>query len=193
MTTKAADSLINELEVFFKRRNEGMTLLAQSTLTGSVTSVTFSSIPQGFRHLVLFSWARSDRVAELDSLPIRFNADSGNNYDYQQIVGSSTSVTSATGRAQTAMFTMIIEAASSRASTFSGNITFIFNYLSSSAEKRIMSLAQVEGNLSADADLIIEFASGGWRSTASITSITIFPGIGTNLVSGSSFQLYGIT
>src|SRR5687768_384500 len=46
----------------------GPALISETILTGSVTSVTFSGIPQIFRNLMLTCQARTDAVAEIDVL-----------------------------------------------------------------------------------------------------------------------------
>ena len=192
MTTKAADSLISEMEVFFKRRNEGLTLLAQSTLTGSVASVTFSSIPQGFRTLFFAGNLRSDAAAEIDVALMRFNADSGNNYDYSALAGNAATPVAAVTRAASSMIIANTEAANSRASNFAPAFALFFAYASTAMEKWAIGLSGNYGNVSADADMFTDFRMGRWRSTAAVASINILPNTGANWVSGSIFQLYGV-
>lgn len=169
-----------------------MAFINETVLSASATSVVFSNIPQDFRHLMLFSWARTDRVAELDSAAIRFNGDTGNNYDFQQVNGSSTTAAATVSRGTNTMQVFIAEATNSRAFNFSLGIGFIPNYSINTVEKRIIAITDVMGNLSADTDLQVALRTGHWRNTNVLTSITVLPQVGTNLVSGSRFQFYGI-
>ncbi len=166
----------------------GMSLISETVLASNAAGVIFSSIPQGFRHLMIMAHARSSAVAELDALIMTFNSDGGANYDYSQLQNAAFSA----NRAQTHITAGIIEAASSRANCFSFVQVFISNYISTSAEKYTNGYGGAFGNLSADADLFFLQAYGHWRNTAAITTVGLFPITGPNFVSGSRFQLYGI-
>jgi hypothetical protein len=171
---------------------KALSLLSETILTGSAATVTFSSIPSGFRNLLISSLARTDRVAESDSVNLRFNADAGANYDFGQIFGNSATPTASVTRAGTSMAIAVAEGASSRASTFGAGFIWIFGYSLTTMEKKALGLSVNYGDLSADADMFTVFRSGGWRNTAAITSITVLPSVGPNFVSGSRFQLYGM-
>lgn len=169
----------------------GMSLISETVVSIAVASVTFSSIPQGFRHLVLFTRGRTDAAVEIDSIVMRFNGDSGANYDFEQFYGNGATVVASAGRATSTMVVQFIEGASSRANLFAAGISFILGYSVSGVEKTAINLGQAFGNLSADADLYAVFRSGLWRNTSVITSVALIPGSG-NFVSGSRFQLYGV-
>lgn len=171
---------------------KSLSLLSETILAASTATVTFSSIPVGFRNLLISSLARTDRATEADSVAIRFNADSGANYDFGQVYGNSATPTASVARAGTSIPIVTAEAANSRANAFSPGVIWIFGYSLTTIEKRCLSLSLGYGDLSADADMNTIFRSGGWRSTTAITSITILPAVGPNFVSGSRFQLYGM-
>lgn len=165
--------------------------IAETTLSASAASITFSNIPQGFRHLSLITNSRVDTAVEVDNLNIRFNGDSGANYDLQQLFGNGVTATSVASRGGTAITFGAAEGANSRANCFAPGIAWIFDY-SRTVEKRMIGLTAVFGNLSADADLFALFRVGNWRNSNVITSIVITPATGPNFVTGSRFQLYGI-
>jgi len=170
----------------------GLSLIEPQILSGSAASVTFSAIPQTFRHLHLICEARTDLAAEADNVLLRFNADSGANYDRQRLTVNNATLSGASARAGTSDQIGVCEAANSRASNFSPVQTRIYGYTRTDAEKWTLSHSASFGDVSADADLQIQFRGGRWRSTAAITSIVLLPATGTNFVSGSRFQLYGI-
>ena len=192
MSAEYNDTFINELTTFFTRRNEGLTFIGQTILTGSVTSITFSAIPDYFRHLFIECQLRTDRAAEEDTALLRFNADSGANYDRQQLYVNAATPAGTVVRATTATWGVVAEAANSRASNFAPGIIFIPFYKETNAEKWLISLSAVYGDVSADADMFSIFRSSRWRNTTTITAITLLPSVGPNFVSGSKVNLYGV-
>lgn len=170
----------------------GLSLISSQILSGTAATVTFSSIPQSFRHLTLICQARTDAAAEADNIQLRFNADSSAIYDRQRLSANNTTLSGAAARAGTADQIGVCEAANSRASNFSPTHTYIYGYTRTDAEKNTLSHSSVFGDVSADTDLQIQFRAGRWRSTAAITSITLLPLTGPNFVSGSRFELYGV-
>lgn len=169
----------------------GLSLVSEQILTGSAATITFSSLPQNFKHLRIIAQLRTDRVAEIDAARLRFNGDSGGNYDEEHYTANSTTLSSAGNLAATSMAIGATEADSSRASNFGPLILDVLNYTSAS-EKWILTRSGAFGNVSAATDLFIQNYIGRWRSTAAITSLTLLPNIGPNFVSGSILQLYGL-
>lgn len=171
----------------------GPALIAETILTGSVTSVTFSGIPQIFRHLLIMGQVRTDRVAEVDGTLLRCNLDTGANYDRQTLAVNNATLTGVAARAQTSIQVGLGGAANSRASNFSPFIVEILGYSRTDAEKWTISRSAVFGDVSADSDLFLHHFAGEWRNTTAISSITLLPNVGPNFVSGSRFSLYGIS
>jgi hypothetical protein len=204
-----SDKIKQQLSSWFHRRDRSLYLppsafyylnngaylsdafISETVLSASATSVTFSNIPQGFRHLVVMSSVRTDRVAENDTLVIRANGDGGANYDFQQLFGSSATASASTVRGTTG-FLHVTEASNSRANAFSPTIAWIWNYTINTQDKYCIGLSGFVGNLSADADLNIGVRLGHWRNLNVITSLVLVPNTGPNFVSGSRFQLYGV-
>jgi hypothetical protein len=183
------DTLFRQLLPYFLSRNE-FAQIAQTTLTGSVVSVTFSSIPQGFRNLLLYWQLRSDRVAAFDNTIVRFNADSGNNYDHVR-ASFNTGASYVVARATNGIFS-VCESANARADNFGPGNFLIPGYSTTNREKFIFGMSSAFDDASADADIFVIVNSGRWRNTSAITSLTILPSLGTNFVSGSILQLYGM-
>jgi hypothetical protein len=176
----------------FERAGD-LNLILETTLSADVASVTFSSISGDFRTLVFINQIRTDAVAELDSVLMRFNGDSGSNYDSLlfALVGDNTTAV-ATNRASTSILAANIEAANSRASNLGNLIIFIPNYIKTDREKQSTSISGRLGDASADADINFYVATGRWRDTSAITSVVFLPNTGSNLVTNSVFALYGI-
>lgn len=170
----------------------GLSLIAETFLSGTAASVTFSDIPQTARHLQLICQARTDNAAESDGLLLRFNGDTAANYDIQFISVNDTTVSGNGLRAQTSIQIASVEATNSRAANFSPVVVEIPGYARASVERWAISRSALFGNVSADTDQFLQLFAGRWRSTAAITSLTLLPLTGANFAAGSLFQLYGV-
>jgi hypothetical protein len=58
-----------------------LVLIAEQLLVGTATTITFSSIPNTYRHLRLVAMGRMNAATTEDYVYIRFNGDTGSNYD----------------------------------------------------------------------------------------------------------------
>lgn len=166
--------------------------IAETVLSASAASITFSNIPQGFRHLQILTHARTDNAAESDNMSIRLNNDAGSSYDYQQVSGSSATAAAAAARAGTDNRGPTTEGANSRAACFAPGVIWIPQYSISGVEKYTISLSGRVGDLSADADLNIFFRVSHWRNLDVVSKIVLVPTAGANFVSGTRAQLYGV-
>ena len=162
------------------------TLIEAKTLSASAASVTFSSIPATYTDLVVRMSTRSDAVTANMSITIN-SFTSG--YSQTYMYGSGTSA--ASGRITgAASFTPIaINASSHTANTFASTEIYIPSYTAS--QNKPISLYSVIEVDSATTNYIFPEAEL-LSQTAAISSIT-FAGSTGNMVTGSSFYLYGIS
>ena len=68
--------------------------IATTVITSDTASVTFSSIPQTYKHLQLRMFAKTDRADLEDVTLIQFNGDTAANYSYHNIRGNGTATVS---------------------------------------------------------------------------------------------------
>ena len=158
-------------------------------LGSDTASITFSSIPSTFVHLKIEFLVRTDNAATSDSLGIRFNSDSGNNYNSmrQNISHSATLVTTETLAAAQLQFFVIGDSGIAFAT---GEIV-IPGYAVTGRPRvcfqnggRLLSTAT--GNVQTTAGV------GEWTNTAAaISTILLFPIGGSNFKSGTRISLYG--
>jgi len=155
------------------------TPIASQTLGSAASSVTFSSIPQGYTDLVLVSsmkatGAQYGRIAVGNG-----TIDTNNNY-------SQTVLANNYGSYRYSNTGMIYNYVDSTLSTSNYNIsiTHLMNYSNTTTYKTILN----RGN---EASGSVEASVGLWRSTAAINIIKIYV-TGDNFASGSTFSLYGI-
>lgn len=190
MTLKPATSLIGAAE---------MVLLADSTLGADAASFDLTAIDQTYVDLVLVLVCRSARAASSeDSLSMRFNNDSGANYDSAQtqvyaagnynggtVVGSVVNPIGATSFAQVGN----MPAASSVAGAHAEVTIEIANYAATTFRKGYFSRSSAKLADSAT-NVRCWISSGEWRSTAAITRVTVFP-TNADFLAGSRCTLYG--
>lgn len=186
------ESDLYDLRAFVGGMGGAWSLIAAAVLTQNVASVTFSSIPQDFVNLYITGVVRTNRAASADSVRMRFNGDSGNNYDWLGVDMTISGYAPTAVRANSSIPVCRCEAASASSQAFSPLRMFVPNYNSTSAYKYAMSDATfTRAAAGANTDLYLTYFGGCWRSTAAITSVTLFPYAGTNIVSGSRFYLWG--
>jgi hypothetical protein len=165
-------------------------LISTSTASGA-TSITFSSIPQTYKHLQLRFVAKSDTTSTGYCLPaFRFNADSGANYAIHEFFGDGTNIQAQALLSRNAgQFAQLIDSYNST-NQFGSSILDIFDYTSTTKNKTTRALG---GYGPGNGDERISLFSTAWFNTAAITSITLlFATYGGNFVSGSRVSLYGI-
>jgi hypothetical protein len=168
--------------------------ISTQILGGSVTSVTFSSIPATYKHLQLRYTARSDRASSSDQLGLRFNGDTAANYWYQNLTSNGGGSVQGAGiissQAQTRLIDGQMAASTAVANLFTNGVVDIVDYVSSAKSKTVRNIFGTTDNT----NLVYAagFMEGLWTTAAAVTSITLFPLNGPNFVSGSRFSLYGI-
>jgi hypothetical protein len=165
-------------------------LISRQTPTGTGT-VTFSSIPQTFQDLeIVFYGAGTASAANVD-IDIRFNGDSGSNYDYQFLQGTAVSAQAAGSVAVSSIRSTSINAASGASSSADQATIRIPAYVNSTLQKSLVTSSGLKNGTSSTSNLFIFAVAGWWRSTAAITSVSLILSSG-NYASGSVVSLYGI-
>lgn len=162
--------------------------LGDTSLGGPAATVAFGSIPVTFAHLLLIWEARTDVAATTDTLVAQYNGNSGT-YAYQQLHAASTTLTGSQSSGQTNFTLGTIAGASATATQFGVGFQLIPNYALTGGVVQKHGIGM--GGVWAAAgflDLIV----GQLASTGAITSITLKPGAGSNLVANSRFSLYGL-
>jgi hypothetical protein len=156
--------------------------LDKVTVGTATSTVTFSSIPQGYTDLVLVANARNSSGSGVDLL-IRLNSDSGSNYSRTQLFGTGSSAGSS--RDSNLTYLYIGQTAPTGSGEFYPNTLQFMNYSNTTTNKTILNrVGSPNNNVTAMVSL--------WRSTAAITSMTLTVNTGPNFEVGSTFSLYGI-
>jgi hypothetical protein len=156
------------------------TPLANTTLATNAASVTFSSISQDYRDLVLVVNGNST-----NDISIRFqvNGDTGANYYLIAMQGDGSSTASGSSGANGNVPSTWLTAISS-----ASKLAWIVNFMDYSAtdkHKSGLSRANYPTNMT-------EAKAFRWANTSAITTIRLFSEYGGNLASGTTLALYGI-
>jgi hypothetical protein len=155
------------------------TPLATVTLGASASSVTFSSIPATYRDLIIVATPIS--TSGVSETALRFNTDSGNNYNRVLMfgTGSTTGSFANTG----VSYIGFVDAFTSV-----GNIGIaqVMDYSATDKHKTVIA----RKNEPTDALAAI---AGRWANTAAITTVSLTAlGGGNQFATGSTFSLYGV-
>ena len=154
-----------------------------STLNG-LNTVTFSSIPQTYKHLQI----RTSSVATTDGyISSRFNADSGSNYAWHVLSGDGGSATSAAFATQSSIRVTGYGAQMDSTNPYV-SVTDILDYTNSNKHTTIRTL---QGKDSNGAGSVMLF-SGVWFNSAAVTNIELFLNSTKTYATGSHIALYGI-
>jgi hypothetical protein len=157
----------------------------------SVSTVTFTNIPQTYKHLQIRIFARSTRDYTgnaYDGIDIRAN----NSYPTKghQLAGDGTS----TGTENINVLYLIPDDGGASADIYAGGIIDILDYSDLNKTKTYRGLMGFDhnGNGSLGFRGVVYLNSGFWNSTSAITSLTLNSAYGGNIKQNSHFALYGI-
>lgn len=153
---------------------------------GGSTSIDFTAIASTYKHLQIRYIARgssSDNVFYL-----RYNSDStSGNYANHLLYGDGSSAAASASLTEPGTTYVAVSNSSRLASTFAAGVVDILDYANTNKYKTQRALTGREDNSAG----IVILASGLWKNTAAITSVSCVPVTG-NFAQYSSFALYGI-
>lgn len=161
-------------------------LISTQVLTSSASSVTFSSIPQSFKHLQIRAVTNVPSAENfLTNLYIRFNGVTSNSYAHHTLLGDGSSV--GPDVTTSAPFITIRNGTTGAANIFGAAIVEILDYASTSKNTTTRTLAGCH----TISERLIGLNSGLFNSTNAVTSVTLTQ-ITESYAAGSRFSLYGI-
>lgn len=149
--------------------------IASTTLGSAASTTTFSGIPGTFTDLVIIANVAMSSNA---SYQIRVNGDTGSNYSMTRLSGNGSAAGSSRDTNTSSVNTVI----QGHPALVLGKFEFL-SYASTNTYKTML----FGGGAASD---VVTRTVGLWRSSAAITSITVFTN--TSFTAGSTFSLYGI-
>jgi trimeric autotransporter adhesin len=157
----------------------------------STGSITFSSIPQTYKHLQIRTLYRgtSANGSIAENILIQFNGDTTANYAGHYVIGTNAASSAAggSGSTQITVYRAGVDA-DSTAGTYGTAVIDLMEYASTSKIKTLKYFAGCNTSVAKTA-YGVSIGSGLWNSTAAITSITVK---GSANFSSSTVALYGI-
>lgn len=166
------------------------TKLFDSTLGSAAATIDTGAngIPSGYSSLYAVVVARSAGAVFNNGINLRFNNDSGANYDYALILNNVGTVSQSNAAGQTAITFSTISGASGTASYPGIARISIPAY----TDTTFFKMLEATGGTNVPSHFVQDFCTGTWKSTAAITRIAIIEGSGGNLVAGSRMTIYGL-
>lgn len=153
------------------------------------STITFSSIPQTYTHLQLRVLGLTNSGSQFESMQIRFNSDTGNNYRLNHtLMGDGSSSSGSTDGQGTRLLFYKFGADGYLAGAFGAGIIDILDYKNTNKYKTVRALIGTDLNGAG----AITLNSGLWMDTSAISNIEIKTNGGNNWKQYSSFALYGI-
>jgi hypothetical protein len=161
------------------------TPIATTTLGSSVASYEFTSISGSYTDLILVCNFASTTSGSTTKFQV--NSDTGSNYSTTQLEGNGSAASSSRYSSQTSG-RFVTGAAGTTLGETMATVHFQ-NYSNTTTYKTVIGRS---GRASASPSFPnVDTTVNLWRSTSAITSLKIFLDTG-NLLSGSTFTLYGI-
>jgi hypothetical protein len=162
-------------------------ILATTTITGSPSDVTFSSIPQGYTDLRLVA---SVQVGSISAIGVRLNNDTGTSYGFEDLyISSSNNIIAA----RTIQTRFDVNFNSNQRTNNASIITMdIFQYASSTMQKSVLyDYGMLNGTTGANENQRV-MNCGLYYSTTNITSLTLQNASGNPFTNGGTMTLFGI-
>ena len=171
-------------------------LLATEILTGSQTSVTFSSLNStygaDYQHLQIRGTVR-DTGSVQARLALQINGDTSSNYSYHSLFGRGSSVSSTAGTNATYGWLVNDTPEDTQAANcFAGFVCDILDPFETSKYPTVRTLGGFMAGDGSDVQQSIGLVSMSWRNTNAIDSLTLITVSGTAHKTGSRFSLYGL-
>lgn len=168
----------------------GVAVISDQTLSGAAATITFSSIPATYKELRVILQGRGDTAASAVNVSLRFNADTGANYDRQFFQGNVSAASAGESFAQTSAQVGTLSAATSPANAAGQIAIEIPNYTGAVFQKTAEARTGFKSS-TASGGLLMQDSSIFWRNTAAITQIDLIASAG-NFIIGTRATLYGI-
>lgn len=170
--------------------NYYMEPIATTLLASSASSIVFSNIPQGYKHLQLRCFSKSTNASfQQIAFNLQLNGDTGSNYAAHQLYGDGSSAgASAPGISATSMLLGQEPSAVNNPGSLSMGATVIdiLDYANVYKFKTLRSLTGSDINGAGT----VALRSGLWMNTAAVTTISLTET--STFAANSRFSLYGI-
>lgn len=163
------------------------TLISETVLGSSATSVTLSSIPSTYKDVIVeLAFGLRFSADGTATVSYQFNSDTGSNYSMTEVSGNGTSAASTRNSSQTAITQVVNCSAGTADTVWQTQFVNLQSYANTSINKTaIIRTNGITGNGA------VRAAAGLWRSSAAISSVVISQNA-TQFYPGTVVRLWGI-
>jgi hypothetical protein len=166
-------------------------LLFEQVLGADTATIdTGATISGGFSDLRVVILARTAQAAASSALFLRFNNDSGANYDDEFIQVSQATVVGSATAGSTSVNIIIVPGTSGAASSFGVWEIFIPQYAATVVHKTGSAIGGFADSTIANSRH--RTCTFRWRSTAAINRVSIVANDASNLITGTTLRVYGL-
>lgn len=162
----------------------------------SVSSITFTNIPNTYAHLQIRGIHRADNGGGTSvNGYIQFNSDTGSNYSWHVLAGDSSAASAGALTSTSTPYAIRAEGTGGIANSFGASITDILDYANTNKYKTVRTItgSQNNGANGTYGAGFINLNSVLWMSTSAITSISLYVSGGpATWQQYSQFALYGV-
>lgn len=166
------------------------TYLGQVNATTGDTTMTFSSISGSYQDLLVRLSGRDSVSAIVHNIALRFNGDSGNNYDGGYLYQDGTTIGGGEEGPRGFQQGTYVMGSTSRADAFSIIDIYIYDYTNTGRYKTVIFDNGMPNNNSVNGGQ--GYWSAIWNSNSAITQIQFTEIDGANYTTGTNAYLYGI-
>lgn len=174
-----------------------LTLISAQVLSAAAATVTFTSIPASYNHLLFKVMGASSASAEVDNFKVVINGDTAAHYDIAELKAANGSAIAYNEGAQSFIdggSTQLYLPGSTATAGSAGFYEFEFpDYAQTTFRKLVRFSGGFNDYTTSTSDTSYIAGLALWRSTSAITSLTLTLASGSNFVAKSAFYLYGVS
>lgn len=164
-----------------------MELISTQVLSSAASTVTFSSIPQGFKHLQIRAVNKLD-TSEIDVVNVSFISVNGNSSSFSHHIVQGDGSNIGWGSFNGFSYIWAVPTNNNEVNSFAAQVIDILDYSATTKNKTIRML---NGNASLSTRNIV-LQGMAYLSNTAVTSLSFTGGSGYNWKTGSRWSLYGI-
>lgn len=166
----------------------GLTLIDTKTLDNTVTNYSFTSVPGGYKSLLIIGYGLQSASTGNDYLKIQFNSDTSNNYLYSILAKENTAFYGEANNTTDAIRTGFHFARTADVTRYRGMCRIDIPQYDQSQRKGVI----CEWGSGSGGNRWNGTTFGAWDDTSAITSINLASGDAVNLKAGV-IKLYGVS
>jgi hypothetical protein len=175
------------LRTFLSLSNDYEAIASTVVVGSSVPHITFSSIPNTYKHLQIRGLVRTTQNSVQNGCAFQLNGDTGSNYAWNQFYTSSGGTPTAESYQDNVLRLGELPSANAPAGVFGFVILDIYDYTSTDK----YTTCHESGGSDRNGTGFLGTNYGVWRNTAVVNSVKLFES-SSNWAVGSMFSLYGI-